>query len=89
MPAQDAPGFRLRQFSLNAHHRRVPAFMEIDADQQVPLLRHLHDKLTFAYRGGERFLPKHMFAVAQGGEDGFGVVRIRCRHRDDINSLLL
>lgn len=89
MAAQDTPGFRLLQFSFDAYHRRVPALVEIDADQQVPLLRHLHDKLTFAYRGGERFLCQYMFAVAQGGEDGFGVVRVRCRHRNHIDGFLL
>lgn len=49
MAAQDASGLRIFQFGFNAHYCRVPAFVEIDADQQVPLLRHLHDKLTLAY----------------------------------------
>ena len=62
--------------------------MEIDTDQQLSLLRHLHDKLTLAYRGGERFFRQHMLAVAQGGEDGFGVVRVWCRHRDHVDGFL-
>ena len=49
MAAQDPPGLRFLQFGFDAHHRRVPAFVEIDADQQAALLRHLHDKLALAY----------------------------------------
>ena len=60
----------------------------IDADQQAALLCQLDDELTLAYRGSEGLFRQYMLAVAQGGENGFGVIRVRCRHRDHVDSFL-